>query len=167
MFEVPGYELKTGSGLDRALLTKFMGQTYREFFPVPDLSVLQRTVEQYFSPETPLWWVEPQSADPPEPSLLPSAVREPVGCLWMGNAVDQVEGDRHAHVFLLYVAPAHRRRGIGSALMRHAEAWARGRGDRRLGLQVFADNAIALRLYESLGFQVRSLWMLKTLEPEP
>ena len=51
--------------------------------------------------------------------------------------------------------------------MRHAESWARGRGDRRLGLQVFADNAIALRLYESLGFQVRSLWMLKTLEPEP
>ncbi len=163
---MPGYELKTGSGLDRALLAKFMGQTYREFFPVPDLATLNRTVEQYFSPETPLWWVEPQAAAPPEPSLLPSAVRQPVGCLWMGNAVDQVEGDRHAHVFLLYVVPEHRRRGIGSALMRHAESWARERGDRRLGLQVFADNAIALHLYKSLGFQVRSLWMLKPLDPD-
>ncbi len=66
-----------------------------------------------------------------------------VACVWVGNAVDQAQGDRHAHIFLLYVVPEHRRRGIGTALMRYVEAWARVRGDRQIGLQVFQSTRLS------------------------
>jgi ribosomal protein S18 acetylase RimI-like enzyme len=84
----------------------------------------------------------------------------------MGNAIDQVGGNRYAHVFLLYVVPEYRRRGIGSALMRHAENWARTRGDRQIGLQVFQYNQPAITLYRQLGYQTQSLLMVKPLSSQ-
>ena len=158
---LPGYSIRTGSGLDRASLVKFMQRTYYEIFQEQDLSHLARTVEQYFSRETPLWWVELVNF---RIELLPHQ-RQPVACLWVGNAVDQVQGDRHAHIFLLYVVPEYRRQGIGTALMRHVEDWARKRGDRQISLQVFRSNQPALNLYNQLGYQTQSLWMVKFLHP--
>jgi len=81
----------------------------------------------------------------------------------VGNAIDQIGGSRHAHIFLLYVVPEHRRQGIGTALMRYVENWAIQRGDRQLGLQVFQSNQAALNLYNQLGYQTQSLWMVKSL----
>lgn len=161
---LPKYSLRAGSRLDRALLVKFMQQTYQELFPEQDFSHLARTVEQYFSKETPLWWVEHNevAAQHHDKSIQPSIV----ACLWAGNAVDQVWGDRHAHIFLLYVMPEHRRQGIGTALMHHIENWARNRGDRQIGLQVFLANHNALNLYKKLGYQTQSLWMVKPLHRE-
>ena len=46
----------------------------------------------------------------------------------------------------------HRRRGLGTAVMAALGAWARGRGASSCLLQVAADNAPALALYERLGF---------------
>jgi GNAT superfamily N-acetyltransferase len=159
-----GYQLRTGSGLDRSRLVKFMQLTYQEINPAGIGSHLAETVDQYFSQETPLWWVEPIQQDAPDQSVeLPShrGIIQPIACLWLGNAVDQQTGDRHAHIFLLYVIPSHRRQGIGSALMHQAENWARSRGDRQIGLQVFQSNHAALSLYDQLGYQTRSLWMVK------
>jgi hypothetical protein len=51
------YWIYAGSSLDRALLVKFMQLSYQELFPEQNFSHLARTVEQYFSKETPLWWV--------------------------------------------------------------------------------------------------------------
>jgi ribosomal protein S18 acetylase RimI-like enzyme len=163
---LPGYTLRAGSGLDRALLVKFMQRTYQELYPEHDFSHLALTVEQYFSSKTPLWWVDlKDEADsafyPPPFTRHPS----PVGCLWAGNAIDQVSGNRHAHIFLVYVVPEHRRRGIGEALVSHAEAWAKERGDHQIALQVFVQNQPALNLYQKLGYQTQSLWMLKLLQP--
>lgn len=152
---LPGYYLRVGSGLDRALLVKFMQRTYQDLAPEQDFSHLARTVEQYFSQETPLWWVDLGE----QAELLPPTV----ACLWVGNAVDQLHGDRHAHIFLLYVMPQHRRRGIGTALMRYVENWAVARGDRQIGLQVFQSNQSAINLYNQLGYQNQFLWMVKSL----
>ncbi|WP_250125906.1 GNAT family N-acetyltransferase [Chroococcidiopsis sp. CCMEE 29] len=188
---LPGYYIRVGSGLERALLVKFMQRTYQEILLEQDFSHLARTVEQYFSKETPLWWVEflgreagelgtptkwglgeAGAAGAAEGKFLRQNQRLPhsspsiVACLWVGNAVDQVQGDRHAHIFLLYVVPEHRRRGIGTALMRYLENWARARGDRQIGLQVFQSNKNALNLYNQLGYQTQSLWMVKPLYPE-
>ncbi len=69
----------------------------------------------------------------------------------------------HAHIFLLYVMPQHRRRGIGTALMRYVENWAVARGDRQIGLQVFQSNQSAINLYNQLGYQNQFFWMVKTL----
>jgi GNAT superfamily N-acetyltransferase len=143
------YSWRAGSGLDRALLLKFMQRTYQELYPGQSFSHLAQTVEQYLSKDTPLWWVE--------------CSREPIACLWLGNAIDQVTGDRHAHTLLLYVQLKHRRQGIGTALVSQAEQWARERGDRQIGLQVFHHNQPALRLYEALGYAPQSLWMTKSL----
>ncbi|MBN3894010.1 MAG: GNAT family N-acetyltransferase, partial [Nostoc sp. NOS(2021)] len=90
----------------------------------------------------------------------------PIACLWVGNAIDQVHGNRHAHIFILYVVPEHRRHGIGRALMRYVENWAIQRGDRQIGLQVFQSNKPALNLYNHLGYQTQSLWMVKFLSAE-
>jgi len=51
-----------------------------------------------------------------------------------------VHGNRHAHIFLLYVKPEYRRQGIGTALIKYAEDWAIQRGDRQIRLQVFQSN---------------------------
>lgn len=159
-----GYQLRSGSGVDRSLLVQFMQRSYAEIQPGHHYSHLAKTVEQYFSWETPLWWVEP--LDPPasesQEGLRQPPVR-PVACLWLGTAIDQGTGERHAHIFLLYVVPADRRQGIGMALMQHAEAWARSRGDRQIGLQVFQTNQPAVSLYQNLGYQTQSLWMVKSL----
>ena len=155
----PGYLIYRSAGLDRALLVKFMQRTYCELFPGAGFEHLATTVEQYFSADTPLWWVRSRA----DTGLR---IPDPIACLWMGSAVDQVRGDRHAHIFLLYVAPEHRRRGIGTALMRQAEDWARERGDRQIGLHVFCQNQPARRLYESLGFAPQSIWMVKPLDRE-
>ncbi|BAU05085.1 GNAT family N-acetyltransferase [Fischerella sp. NIES-3754] len=162
---LPGYCIRHGSSLDRALLVKFMQLTYQEMFPNQDFSHLAQTVEQYFSSQTPLWWVEEDGemgrlGDGEDFTTPPN---HPIACLWMGNAIDQVTGDRHAHIFLLYVEPKHRRRGIATALMRYAEDWAKNRGDRQMGLQVFQSNQAALSLYSGLGYQTQSLWLKKIL----
>ena len=164
---IQGYKVQAGSSRDRALLVKFMQKTYQELAPKQDFSHLALTVEQYLSRETPLWWVESADATVNAGSpIVPPPLSQPVACLWMGNAIDQLQGDRHAHICLLYVMPEHRRRGVGSALMRHAEDWARARGDRQIGLQVFQSNKPALNLYHRLGYQTQSLWMVKSLHPQ-
>ncbi|NJR16408.1 MAG: GNAT family N-acetyltransferase [Calothrix sp. CSU_2_0] len=132
-----------------------MRKTYQDIFPNQDFSHLWQTVEQYLSNDTPLWWVDFVGEQAEDAS--------PIACLWMGNAIDQITGLRHVHLFLLYVIPEHRRRGIGKALMEYAETWAKARGDKQIGLQVFANNTPALNLYNQLGFQTQSLWMIKKL----
>lgn len=166
---LPGYCIRSGSTLDRALLVKFMRLTYQDMFPQQDFSHLVQTVEQYLSSQTPLWWVDfiPEGENNTgKNEYSPISRSSPVGCLWMGNAVDQVSGSRHAHIFLVYVTPQHRRRGVGTALMEHAQNWAKDRGDRQIGLQVFPANTGALNLYHHLGYQTQSLWMIKSLHIE-
>lgn len=155
---MPGYSLVDGSSLDRAVLLKFMQRAYREFSSPDSTAHLAETVQHYLSSNTPLWWVTPDAA----PDAVANASTA-IACLWLGTAVDQLKGDRHAYILLLYVMPEHRRRGIATHLMRHAESWAAARGDRQIGLQVFQRNTPALRLYETLGYQVQSLWMVKPL----
>ena len=52
----------------------------------------------------------------------------------------------------LYVEPAYRNQKIGEALMQIALDFARGRGARFVELSTGADNFIAQRLYEKIGF---------------
>ncbi|PZV10871.1 MAG: GNAT family N-acetyltransferase [Leptolyngbya sp.] len=134
--------------------------TYAEIEPTGTYSHLAVTVDQYFSQKTPLWWVKRSGKRSDE---RPDLWNYPIACLWLGTAIDQVSGDRHAHIFLLYVAPAHRRQGIGAALIHQAEQWALAQGDRKIGLQVFQSNQPAITLYKRLGYEIQSLGMVKPL----
>jgi ribosomal-protein-alanine N-acetyltransferase len=57
-----------------------------------------------------------------------------------------------AHVTNIAVAPACRRRGVGSALLAHLGMEALKRGSRSMTLEVRAGNAGAQRMYELFGF---------------
>jgi ribosomal protein S18 acetylase RimI-like enzyme len=149
-FPIAGYTIKSGALIDRTLLNKFMAMTYAELFPGNSVTHLSTTVEQYFSVDTPLWWVFDDT-------------QRAIACLWLGVAIDQSSGIRHAHIFLLYVRSPHRRQGIAKALIQLAETWATQRGDRQIGLQVFANNPPAVALYQSLGYEIAAYAMLKRL----
>lgn len=151
-FAIAGYTLRQGSGADRGLLIKFLSKTYQEAAGTQHFQHLAKTVDRHFSRQTPLWWVETGNTTPQE-----------IACLWLGNAIDQHQGDRHGYVLALYVVPEHRRRGIATALLQHAQDWAQARGDRQIGLQVFAENEAAIALYRKLGYQTHSLWLNKPL----
>jgi aminoglycoside 6'-N-acetyltransferase len=65
----------------------------------------------------------------------------------------------------LAVAPGWRGRGVGTALMLAAEAWAREQGAERMVLDLAANNTGAQRLYERLGYEVEAIAMDKAIEP--
>jgi len=75
---------------------------------------------------------------------------------------------RDAYIDELYVAPAHRGRGIGREALAVADAACRSRGIRALHLEVERANARAEALYRQAGFldQDRRL-MTRRLAPAP
>jgi ribosomal protein S18 acetylase RimI-like enzyme len=58
-----------------------------------------------------------------------------------------------ARLYSLATTPQARGKGVGSALIAAAEDTARSRGCRALRLEVRTDNAVALGLYERLGYR--------------
>ncbi|MCD2441114.1 GNAT family N-acetyltransferase [Agromyces sp. SYSU K20354] len=86
------------------------------------------------------------------------------GWLWIGpwKDTDGDGGDGDPWwVWDIRVHDAFQRRGIGRATMIEAERIAREHGAASLGLNVFAYNVPAIRLYESLGYLTTSLHMFK------
>jgi GNAT superfamily N-acetyltransferase len=143
------YQLMTGTAGDLVTLSQFLQVTYQEQYPQQqNYQHLRSTVDRYFSAETPLWFV-----------TTSSSVK--IACLWLGLAIDQVNGIHHPNIFLIYVDPIYRRQGIGKALMAHAEAWAKAQGYTQIGLQVFTKNQTAIDLYQQLGYQSRSISMMR------
>lgn len=63
-----------------------------------------------------------------------------------GRAVGFLEG--------WYVNRAHRRRGVGGALVRAAEQWARSQGCREIASDTWLDHDDSQRAHEALGFEV-------------
>jgi len=86
------------------------------------------------------------------------------GYVWeeMGRVVGNVsvfpvgEGSGRWVLANVVVAQSHRGRGIGRALVEAALEHVRQRRGERVILQVEAENAVAERLYRSLGFEVRA-----------
>ncbi|GGR12668.1 GNAT family N-acetyltransferase [Streptomyces aurantiogriseus] len=81
----------------------------------------------------------------------------PVGDLWLAFPDDK------AFVFNVETYEEHRGRGHGRSLMLLAEAQTVAAGRRVLGLNVFAGNTPAERLYESLGYVPVGYSMYKNL----
>jgi ribosomal protein S18 acetylase RimI-like enzyme len=52
----------------------------------------------------------------------------------------------------MWVAPSHRRRGVGGRLIDTIAAWAGDHGIRTLKLMVTNNNEAAIRFYQRLGF---------------
>lgn len=63
------------------------------------------------------------------------------------------KGATAARLYSIATRPEARGKGVGTALLAASEAAARQRGCRALRLEVRADNAGAIRLYEQLGYR--------------
>jgi RimJ/RimL family protein N-acetyltransferase len=72
-------------------------------------------------------------------------------------ARDPHPASKHVADLGLMVAATHRRRGIGTALLDAAVAWAKGSGVSKLELHVFPWNEPAIQLYERFGFEREGL----------
>jgi ribosomal protein S18 acetylase RimI-like enzyme len=148
------YKLLIGDSRDQAVLLRFLQITYTELYPQQQsYSHLASTVDRYLSNETPLWFV----------TVAQGEMAVKIACLWMGMAIDQITGIRHPNIFLVYVDPGYRRQGVGAALMQEAEVWAKSQGYTQISLQVFTTNQAAIDMYDSLGYEARSLSMFRQL----
>ena len=89
---------------------------------------------------------------------------EEVGMIWLGAQPGGLEAS--GFVYNLYIEEGFRRQGYGRAAMIAAEEQARGLGWTSLALHVFGHNRPARELYESLGYEIRSMNMIKQLIPD-
>jgi ribosomal protein S18 acetylase RimI-like enzyme len=85
---------------------------------------------------------------------------EPAGVLWIGPSPQRPDA---GFVYEVSIDEDRRGQGLGRGAMVAAERIAREEGWTELGLHVFGSNERARLLYESLGYQVVSITMAKTL----
>lgn len=76
---------------------------------------------------------------------------------WCDILIKPHPAQRHIGVLGLGVLSAHRRQGIGTALLEATIGAARKKGLTRIELYVRTDNGNARRLYEKFGFAVEGL----------
>lgn len=86
---------------------------------------------------------------------------EPVGMLWLGPSAHGQAGAEW--VYYVEIAQGRRGQGLGRVAMRLAEQDARAHGAGELGLNVFGGNTVARHLYESVGYRITALNMVKKL----
>lgn len=81
---------------------------------------------------------------------------EKVGVLWIGDRTYHQTSSSQAWIYYIEVVPQHRNKGIGTQLLQWAEQYCIAKKIDRLGLNVFAHNPKAKKLYERMGFEVYS-----------
>lgn len=88
---------------------------------------------------------------------------EPLGLLVIKRDFDYFTDHPRAYVEILVVAEEAEGRGVGRALMAHAEQWGRAHGCHEVVLDVFANNPSAIAFYERVGFAPDHIRMSKSL----
>ncbi|MFL6151512.1 MAG: ribosomal protein S18-alanine N-acetyltransferase [Ornithinibacter sp.] len=116
---------------------------------IPTLAVLERDLFEHDAWAEPTWWAE-----------LAGRPRRDYVVLTDGDGMLGYAGLDHggdvADVMTIAVAPGAQGRGVGGRLLDELERRARARGAASVMLEVRADNAAALRLYERAGFMLQS-----------
>jgi aminoglycoside 6'-N-acetyltransferase I len=99
------------------------------------------------------WFARPDAAtfvafDPAEPGRL-------LGYADVGerSIVDGCDSSPVAYLEAWYVVPERRRHGIGEALIRACEAWAREQGYSEMGSDALLENTLSHRLHRKFGFE--------------
>jgi len=83
-----------------------------------------------------------------------------VGYVWISLGEPQ---RRAAWIYDIEVVAGERGKGYGRALLAAAEELVRDEGIATMGLNVFGENSVARRLYETSGYETTSLHMRKEL----
>ena len=77
---------------------------------------------------------------------------ERAGFIHLQRTADFFTGRSNCHISDIAVAPQHEGRGVGKALLAHAETWAREHQCQLVTLAVFPGNERARALYEASGY---------------
>ena len=72
----------------------------------------------------------------------------------------------HGYFGLMYVDPAYRGQSVIGSIIDALKHWVRGRGIREMRLEVYSDNAAAIRAYQKAGFRGLTLEMRSELSEE-
>lgn len=88
------------------------------------------------------------------------------GFLRLQKTKDFFSGKPNCHISDLAVAPGRDGRGIGRALLDHAQKWANKQRCDLITLAVFPGNQRALDLYERAGFSADLLRLAKPAQPK-
>ena len=86
---------------------------------------------------------------------------ERVGFIELQKTQDFFNGRTNCHINNVAVVPRHEGRGVGKALMAHAENWAREHHCAMVTLAAFPGNQRALGLYTSCGYGTDLLRLVK------
>lgn len=98
-------------------------------------------------------WVKRAAQWSGEKSVGYLAMDARISCGVASGLLDQADATR-AHLLSMWVAPAHRRLGIGRALVEAVVTWARTQNVRALFLLVTSNNEGAIKFYQRLGFSL-------------
>lgn len=81
------------------------------------------------------------------------------GYVSIKNAVDYLKHKQYAYLGFMYVQPEFRGKGINKRIINGLVAWGKGEGISEFRLEVYAENAGAIRAYEKVGFQSHMIEM--------
>lgn len=112
----------------------------------------QRTLQRFFERAGPdaFLWVAEEAGDI-------------IGMAFAERATDYFTQEAHGHLGIIAVAEHAEGRGVGRALLETVEQWSRDAGFRFLSLNVFADNARAIAVYEKAGYEADFVRYVKQL----
>jgi GNAT superfamily N-acetyltransferase len=74
-----------------------------------------------------------------------------------------VKHRQHSYLGFMYVVPEHRGKGVNKKIIDVLESWSGSRGVSELRLEVYVENAAAIRAYEKAGYSSHMLEMRKAL----
>jgi ribosomal protein S18 acetylase RimI-like enzyme len=86
--------------------------------------------------------------------LVVLSENEVIGCGYsrIENAKPYVKYERYAYLGFMYVVPEYRGKGVNKAILDNLTTWSKAQGVTELRLEVYSDNAIAIKAYEKAGF---------------
>jgi ribosomal protein S18 acetylase RimI-like enzyme len=88
---------------------------------------------------------------------------EPIGFIWLIESTSGFTAAAFAWIMCVYVEAGSRGQGIGCQLMELGEQWAEDRGLIDIILNVSNENKTAIRLYESMGYEIETKRYIKKL----
>ncbi len=70
---------------------------------------------------------------------------------------------QHSYLGFMYVVPEHRGKGVNKKILEALETWSAVKGVLEMRLEVYTENAAAIRAYEKSGYAVNIVQMWKRL----
>lgn len=98
-------------------------------------------------------------------TLIAAAGKDAIGMLrcTLSLASPLHDPPRHAYVLSVYVAPAQRRRGVLTMLLRHAREWCVQHGAAEMRLHCAVENRVGNAAWKALGFEAAEVLRVRRI----